>query len=60
MPATAQNKDLSVVRSECRLYRDHVAGVTTSCSRLAGMIRRAFKTRNTDLLWMAFQVYVKP
>ena len=60
MPATAQNKDLGVVRSECRLYRDHVAGVATSCSRLAGMIRRAFKTRNTDLLWMAFQVYVKP
>ena len=47
------------MRSECRLYRDHVAGVVTSCSRLAGMIRRAFKTRNTDLLWMAFQVYVK-
>ena len=60
MSATAQFKDFGVVHSECRLYRDHVAGVVTSCSRLAGIIRRAFKMRNTDLPWMAFQVYVKP
>ena len=53
-------KDLGVIRSEQKLYIDHISHLSAKCHRLSGEIRRAFGSRDVELMWTAFQVYVTP
>jgi hypothetical protein len=55
-----QFKDLGVLRSPSARYDDHITSVAANCHRLCGALLHSFRTRDAQLLWMAFQSYVKP
>jgi ribonuclease P/MRP protein subunit RPP40 len=53
-------KDLGVLRSPSARYDEHITSVAANCHRLCGALLHSFRTRDAQLLWMAFQSYVKP
>jgi hypothetical protein len=60
LPTTAHLKDLGVIRSDLKHYNEHIVCVSADCRRLCGAIVRAFRSRNPDLMWMAYRTYVLP
>ena len=60
IPTVLQFKDLGVLRFERRTLGEHVKTLSASCHRLAGMIKRVFKSHDDDLLWTTFKTYVIP
>ena len=57
-PTVLQFKDLDVLRSERRPYSEHIEILSTSCHRLAGKLKRVFKSHDVDLLRTALKKYV--
>ena len=60
MRTTDVFKDLNVLRSSHHHYNEHVASLSASCRRFAGMIRRVFCSRDANLLRKDCVTYVKP
>lgn len=60
LPASTQFKDLGVLRCTSSRYNEHIAHLSASGLRLAGIILRTFRSRDYNLLWSAFNAYVKP
>jgi hypothetical protein len=52
--------DLGVLRSPSAQYDNHITSVAVNCHHLCGALLHSFRTRYPQLVWMAFQSYVKP
>ena len=56
--------DLGVTRTADiryqEFYADHYRNIIAKASWTAGFIRHLFRSRNLDLLWLAFQIFVQP
>ncbi len=50
--------DLGILRIADASYSDHCQAIATKASRTAGAIRHAFRSRDRNLMWAAFQSYV--
>ena len=52
--------DLSILRTVDASYSNHSQAIAAKVSITAGIIRHAFRLRNRNLMWAAFQSYVLP
>jgi hypothetical protein len=57
-------KDLGVHRTTAAChadhYREHYNIIASKAARLSGCIKRIFKTRDIEVMWPAFKIYVQP
>ena len=60
MKAVDSFTDLSVIRSSSGGFSGHCQAMVTKTTKMAGAIRRVFRDRRRELLWMAFQCYILP
>ena len=52
--------DLDVLKTADASYFNHCQAIAAKASRTAGAIRHAFRSRDCNLMWAAFQSYVLP
>ena len=52
--------DLGILRTADASYSNHCQAIAAKASRTAGAIRHAFRSRDRNLMWAAFQSYVLP
>ena len=52
--------DLGILRTADASYSKHCQAIAAKASRTAGAIRHAFRSRDRNLMWAAFQSYVLP
>ena len=50
--------DLGILRTADASYSNHCQAIAAKASRTAGAIRHAYRSRNHNLMWAAFQSYV--
>ena len=55
-----QFKDLGVIRSQDASYSGHCESVVNKANKMAGLLRRVFKSRSKEMMWPAFIYYVLP
>jgi Reverse transcriptase (RNA-dependent DNA polymerase) len=60
LPVLQHFKDLGVWKSPSASYSHHINSLIPACNRLCGSIQKAFRSRDPDMLWSAFQTYIKP
>jgi hypothetical protein len=60
MSSVKQFEDLGVLRSEITPYADHIVQTSAEYARMSGLVRRTFRSCDRNLLWSAFQTYIKP
>ena len=52
--------DLGILRTADASYSNHCQAIAVKASRTTGAIRHAFRSRDRNLMWAAFQSYVLP
>ena len=52
--------DLGILRTADATYSNHCQAIAVKASRTAGAIRHAFRSRDRNFMWAAFQSYVLP
>ena len=60
MPTVDVIQDLGVLRFELKPYSDHITHLSANCWQLFGVIRRAYRSCDAELLRAAYQAYVLP
>ena len=60
LSSISQFKNLGVLRSSDVIYAAHPRTVVTKANKVAGVILRAFRTRDPSILGQAFKSYVLP
>ena len=60
MKAVDSFTDLGVIRSSSGSYSGHCQAMVTKVTKMAGAIRRVFRDRRREPLWVAFQCYILP
>ena len=58
MKAVDSFTDQGVIRSSSRGNGGHCQAMVTKATKMAGAIRRVFRDRRRELLWVAFQCYI--
>ncbi len=60
LPAKTEAVDLGITVDQNLRFDKHIAGIVAKAHQRAALILRCFKTREADLLFRAFAVYVRP